>query len=283
MKTEKLGFEHKDLLYEKLKGIDTPISEYTFANIYLFRHSHDYEVIFDDNLFIRGKTFDSFTYLMPSFDIKETDYSYLKNLIKDVDFFFPVPEQWLENFNSGDFDVSYNEGDTDYIYTAEKISTFKGRRLHKKRNLLKQFLSLHEPEGFALTKDRIDDAVHTLKQWQKDVNFSPSETDFDPCLEALKLYDELNLCGKIYYVDGEPGGFIIGEELNEETFVLHFAKGKRKFKGLYQYMYNTFAKLLPQNYRFLNFEQDLGHLALKIAKSSYVPDLMLKKFRVGLR
>ena len=45
-------------------------------------------------------------------------------------------------------------------------------------------------------------------------------------------------------------------------------------------MYNHFAKILPKKYAFLNFEQDLGKLALRIAKSSYDPDRILKKYRI---
>ena len=66
------------------------------------------------------------------------------------------------------------------------------------------------------------------------------------------------------------------------TFSLHFAKGKRKFKGMYQYMYNHFAKILSGQYQYLNFEQDLGKLALRIAKSSYDPNQVLKKYRLHI-
>ena len=283
MKSEKLSLTHQEFLQEKLKKIDSPISEYTFANIYLFKTSHDYEVIFDKETFLQGRTFDGKTYLMPTFDLRKTEKDYLKTMMEGVDFLFPVPEEWLNTFDSDKWDFSYNEGDTDYLYTVEKMSTYKGRRLHKKRNLLKQFMELYENKSLPLTEEKKEDARKILYQWQEDVGVPPSETDFDPCLEALRLYDKLKLCGGIYYVDDEPGGFIIGEELTEETFVLHFAKGIRKFKGLYQYMFNTFAKFLPKKYHYLNLEQDLGQLALKIAKSSYNPDIMLKKFRVSLK
>jgi hypothetical protein len=61
---------------------------------------------------------------------------------------------------------------------------------------------------------------------------------------------------------------------------LHFAKGNRKFKGVYQYMFNQFARILPGKYQYMNFEQDLGKLALRIAKSSYHPDQILEKYRL---
>ena len=94
------------------------------------------------------------------------------------------------------------------------------------------------------------------------------------------MYDELVLCGGIYYVQKEPGGFIIGEELAEDMFAIHFAKARKQFRGIYQYMYNSFAKILPPKYKYFNLEQDLGKDPLRIAKASYVPDKMLKKFRV---
>ncbi len=126
----------------------------------------------------------------------------------------------------------------------------------------------------------MNDAREVLEVWQEDVGEEKRATDYFPCREAFERYDELVLCGGIYYVEGEAAGFVIGEEIQSDTFALHFAKGKRKFKGLYQYMYNHFAKILPKQYAFLNFEQDLGKLAIRIAKSSYHPARVLKKYRI---
>lgn len=70
--------------------------------------------------------------------------------------------------------------------------------------------------------------------------------------------------------------------INSETFVIHFAKGKKRFKGLYQYMYNTFALIMPEKYKYLNFEQDMGNEAIRSSKSSYHPDMMVRKFSVTI-
>jgi hypothetical protein len=283
MRAEKLSFSHKDALFTRLKSVKVPISEYSFANLYLFRQAHDYEVLFDDEVFIRGKTYDGFTYVMPTRDIRSIDRGHLKERMREVSFLFPVSEEWLGTFDPAEFEHSYKDGDDDYVYTVEKMATYKGRHLHKKRNLLAQFTSLYQHEARPLTADRMDDARNVLDEWQADSGVPPEKTDYYPCLESLKLYDELILCGGIYYAQNEPAGFMLGEELNEEMFVIHFAKAKKKFKGIYQYMYNNFANLLPAKYKYLNFEQDLDELPLRIAKSSYIPDLMLKKYRVHLR
>jgi len=281
MQCEKLEFEHKNILYERLKKVDTPIAEYSFANLFLFRRIHDYEVIMDKEVFIKGKSVDGYTFLMPTTNISQIDMEYLRSISREVDFIFPIDEHWLQYF--GDNIIYSNfEGETDYIYTVDKISTYKGRKLHKKRNLLKQFLRDYSFECHPLTDKNVHDAFEILDVWQNEIDLSPEETDFYACQEALNMHDELVLCGLIYYVEGEPAGFIMGEELNTETFVIHFAKGKKNIKGIYQFIYNDFAKRLPKKYNYLNFEQDLGKTALRIAKSSYVPDIMYKKFRVKM-
>jgi hypothetical protein len=117
----------------------------------------------------------------------------------------------------------------------------------------------------------------------KTSKMNPGDTDYGPCREALDRYEELVLCGGIYYAGGEPAGFVLGEELGEDTFVLHFAKARTKFKGIYQYLFNTFAKILPPKYKYLNLEQDLDQENLRVFKGSYVPDTMLRKARVSVR
>ena len=283
MHIEPLGLHHKDTLAPLLRAITVPLSEYCFANLYLFRESHGYEVLSDGDVFIKGRTYDGFTYLMPTVPAAQLDAAHLQELLRDVDFLFPVPEEWLSAFDPARYEVAFHAGDADYLYTVEKMSSLAGRKLHKKRNLLKQFVESYRHQALPLTDAHMDAARTILDEWQKDTGLDAGQTDFGPCREALDRYEELMLCGGIYYADGEPAGFVLGEEVNEETFVLHFAKGLTKFKGVYQFMFNNFAKILPPKYKYLNLEQDLNKENLRIFKSSYVPDAMVKKARVRLR
>lgn len=283
MSREPLGLHHKDVLQPLLRAVTVPLSEYCFANLYLFRDSHGYEVQSDGGIYLRGRTYDGFTYLMPTLAAAALDQRRLKELLREVDFLFPVPEAWLSTFGGEEFSISFHEGDADYLYTVEKMSTLAGRKLHKKRNLLKQFVDGYRHEALPLTDARLGDARAVLEEWLLESGGNPGQSDYGPCREALDRYDELVLCGGIVYADGEPAGFVLGEEVNDETFVLHFAKARTKFKGVYQYMFNSFAKILPPKYRFLNLEQDLDKENLRIFKTSYVPDAMVRKARVRLK
>lgn len=283
MSREPLGLHHKDVLQPLLRAVTVPLSEYCFANLYLFRDSHGYEVLSDGELYIRGRTYDGFTHLMPTRPAADLDQRHLKEMLREIDFLFPVPEAWLGAFSSDEFEITFHQGDADYLYTVEKMSTLAGRKLHKKRNLLKQFIDGYRHEALPLTDARLGDARAILEAWQRESGAASGHTDYGPCREALDRYDELVLCGGVIYAEGEPAGFVLGEEVNDETFVLHFAKAKTKFKGVYQFMFNSFAKVLPPKYRFLNLEQDLDRENLRVFKTSYAPDAMVRKARVALR
>ncbi len=281
MTSEPLAFHHKDKLHERLKAVPTFLSEYSFANLYLFRHAHNFHLVVDgQEMWLTGKTYDGHSFVMPTCDIRTQSVEPLLKVARGYDFIFPIDEAWLSSFDPKGVRVEFDEGDSDYIYTTQQMATYQGPKMHGKKNLLNQFMALYTPEAKPLTKERMADARDVLDAWQADMAESKEETDYAACLEAFDLYDELVLCGGIYYVNQEPAGIIMGEEFNQTMFTLHFAKGKRKFKGMYQYMFNHFTKMLPHHYEFLNLEQDLGKLALKIAKASYHPERMLKKYRV---
>ena len=81
------------LLTEKFQMLSLEISEYSFANVYLFREIHQFELIGDESLFIKGLTRDGFSYLMPTFPITELKRELLKKYLQKVNFLFPIPEQ----------------------------------------------------------------------------------------------------------------------------------------------------------------------------------------------
>lgn len=285
MNFQKLEYSHRTVLSTVLRTKNSYLSEYSFTNAYLFRDPHNYKLFQDGNCtFLHGVTYDSKTYFMPVCPIERIPTDKLIELGNTVDFFFPIQEEWLQYFPEDKFQWEYLDGDSDYIYLTERLATLAGRKLAKKRNLLKQYNEYPNREDFILTQDRINDAKKILSIWEEDIQaYDNHGSDYEETLEALNKLIEFNLVGLISYVDGEPSGFVLGEELNDNTFALHFAKGVRKFKGIYQHLYNEFAIYLQEKYLYINFEQDLGKDSLKQAKSTYYPDVMRLKYRVSLK
>lgn len=281
---EPLNLSHQTILKTHLQKLNLPIAEYSFANLYLFRHVHKYEVIFADGLFIRGQTRDGRFFIMLTSLPQPRLLSQLGSLLQkaEADFIFPVPEEWLPLFMPYLTQANFKEEESDYLYYTTKLAHYPGRHLSKKRNLVKQLLSSHHMEAQVLQPDQKELALQVLEKWQKEQTEDKKKTDYFACREALELLKELSLEAHLFYVDGQPEGFTIGEGLNKDCYVIHFSKADKHIKGLYQYLYQEPAKLLVPFYQWMNLEQDLGSLALRLAKHSYQPDRLVHKMRVSL-
>jgi len=81
-------------------------------------------------------------------------------------------------------------------------------------------------------------------------------------------------------VNDSVAAFSLGERLNRDTAVCHFEKADPFTEGLYQLVNREFARLLFQECRYINREQDLGDVGLRSAKLSYHPVELVKKYLV---
>lgn len=280
MKIEPLSLEHKTLLEPRLKSLQMCLSEYSFASRYVFRHMNDYHVLFDgDSLWIRGKTKDGISYLLPTQDIRKIPPDQLLEKLKWAQCFFPIPESWIDSFDPERFQISFNRDDSDYIFKKTKIADYPGRDLSAKRNLLKQFLAAYTPTVVPYTKALYQDALLVLDTWQS--GMASQETDYLACKDGLALSEELGFLGYLIYIDEEPAAFILGEIYRSHIYVIHFAKANIKYKGIYPFLFKELAtRLSSDEICCLNWEEDLGQEGLRKSKLSYQPDKLANKYRI---
>lgn len=280
---EQLGLHHQATIQERLVPLGNGLSEYCFSNLFLFRHVHHYRLIDGHCPFISGLTYDGTSTLMPVFDLKTVAPDLLKKALKGYDCYYPICKEDLNHFDSEFYTFSLNPDDFDYVYSITKFINYSGGKLAPKKNLLAQFLKLHDPSKRPLTSNTIQDAFLALDQWLEDVGKEKADTDYDPCREALNNLEKLCLSGFVYYDNQTPLGFLITKEVVPGTCVIHFAKALRSIKGIFQYMFHEFANSHSESYQWINFEQDLGKPNFRKTKKSYQPDKLLKKYRVSFR
>lgn len=277
---ESLNLTHQGLINAALRKLNYSLSEYSFANLYLFRNIHRYEVSIDVPLFVKGVTRKSESFLMPLFPISELSSENLLSYMNS-EFLFPIPEEVLIFFNPKQFHISFLEEENDYLFHLEKLRYYPGRHLSKKRNLVKQFLQNYHAESSLIDNNTLEASLEVLDNWQKESDLFPDLTDYFSCKEALQLMERLDLTGRIYMVDGKPRGFLLGDYINNNTFIIRFAKADKSYKGIYQFIYEDFARSLPATVEWVNMEVDLGMESLHQAKMSYLPDRLIHKYRVS--
>ncbi len=280
---ETIDLKHRPFLAERFRQMHLNISDYTFANTYLFRNISRYQILTKEcGTFISAYNRQGQNYIMPLSSPQACSTDTLKQLLNNTNFFFPIPEEWLPFFPEHAFSKSFDDGESDYIYLTSNMASFTGKQFTRHRNHLNQFFGAYRPSDQPLGGGNLGDAMTILQNWQNESVTSAGKTDFAVCAEALRNFSELALWGTIYYIEKNPAGFIIGEALNNDTFCLHFAKASKKYHGIYEFMFNDTAKKLEDQYRYLNLEEDMGNKNLRKTKSSYGPERILKKYRVWL-
>ncbi len=264
--------------------MNLPISDYTFANVYLFRKISNYEFLTTDcGLFVSSTNKQGQRCIMPLNDLRSCNLQTFNDLLDGESGFFPIPQEWLFIFSADKFIITIDESESDYIFLTENMASFKGKQYNRHRNHLNQFLSSYRYSDEPVSLNNLTAAMSVLQEWQDDSKLSADKTDFEQCREALQKIPALALRGILYYIDHEPAGFVIGEALNTDTFCLHFAKASKKYHGIYEFMFNDTAKKLQSQYKYLNFEEDMGNKNLRRTKGSYGPEMLLIKYRVSLK
>ena len=269
----------RPLLHPMFQGLAEGISEFTFANIYLFREAHQYRFsrLTDGTLIILGEDGGQRFFMSP-FGVP--DKPLLHRLMHDHSRMKCVSTTQKPLLQAMGFIVTEDRDNFDYLYLRQELAELTGRKFQKKRNLIKAFVNNYHYEGRPLLDEYLPDALSILEAWR---NEHDSLGDYSAAREALEKSEELQLCGGIYYADGMPAAYSLGEELACGTsFVIHFEKALNRYKGLYQFVNQAFASIISDPYTTLNREQDLGQEGLRHAKLSYRPSGFVEKFLATL-
>lgn len=266
----------RPLLHPMFKRVSSGISEFTFANIYLFRQVHNYRAVTlpDGTIAILGQDVTEKFFMLP-FGVPGGRT--LERLFKDFAFMKNASEKQAAQLQGMGYRAWEDRDNFDYVYSREELKDLTGRKFHRKKNLVNAFLGEYSCEGRPLLPEYRKDALDVLETWLKE---NGASGDYAAAKEAVILDDELSLCGGIYYVGKRPVAYALGEELKNDTFAVHFEKGVEGYKGLMQFVNRSFAEILPEKYAFINREQDLGDEGLRQAKLSYRPSAFVKKYRV---
>jgi hypothetical protein len=271
----------RPVLHPKFQSLVEGISEFTFANIYLFRETHHYRISrLNNELFVITGKDNEESFFMLAFGLP--DENLLKELFRKYKTMKCVSEPQVKKLSELGYFVYEDRDNFDYLYLRQDLVNLTGRKFHKKKNLLNMFIRNNEYQAKPLLEEYRDDALKILEQWN--AQHDPPN-DFVAAKEALKKMWPLQLCGGIFYIDGQPTAYSLGEELAcGKSFVIHFEKAvfREEFKGIYQFINQAFASILPEQYETINREQDLGDPGIRHSKESYHPIGFVKKYKVKL-
>lgn len=175
---------------------------------------------------------------------------------------------------------------TDYLYLRTDLATLAGKKFQSKRNHVNKFRKTYNYEYVPLTPDRIPECMELEAEWCKMNNCNQHEgtgNERRALIYVLQNFDALGLTGGILHVDGKIAAFTFGMPINEDTFGVHVEKADTRIDGAYAMINYEFANHIPEQYTYLNREEDLGIEGLRKAKLSYQPTILLEKYMAFLK
>ncbi len=184
------------------------------------------------------------------------------------------------------FNIYPDRNYSDYIYTRDKLTNLSGKKLQSKRNHINKFKSLYPDYKYReLTPELVPQCIKLEKQWRKISKGDNNEEELDAGLSeelrsmtrAFHRWDKLGLIGGTIWVDNNLVAFTYGCPINQHTFDVCIEKADVNYEGAFTIINQEFVKHLPEQYSYINREEDMGDEGLRQAKLSYKPDILLEK------
>ena len=159
--------------------------------------------------------------------------------------------EMLDKEYPGAFEYSEDVDCADYIYSAEKLSTYSGKALHGKKNHCNRFEAEHDWDFVPLTRELIPGCLDMLNMWTEE-NYARLDGsihyEHDAIMRAFAVYEKLGLEGGVLRSGGKIIGFSMGEMAGRDTFDVHFEKADIDINGAYPMVCRELTRMVMQNH-----------------------------------
>ena len=285
-----LSLQDQERILEQYRKWPEKPSDYTFVNLWCWREVYGLERAFVNNMVVLRQTRPHTRYWSPMGDPEDPAMRELLERAPIGTEFTRVPEflarRWQELL-PGIFSVEEAREHWDYLYLVQDLAHLAGRKFHKKKNLVNQFVKRFDFTYVDLDDAGVEQAMELQSDWCLWRDCEEHETLADENQAIINAFTDWNrlkgLMGGGLVVEGKMVAYTVAEALDDHTLVIHFEKACPSYPGAYQTINQRFLRKrgeMGEGFVKVNREQDLGEEGLRTAKLSYHPVDFVRKFRV---
>lgn len=271
-------------------------SDLLFGNLYIWHFSREIKyTLLDDCLVVTTKFSDEpYPFIFYPLGLGDKKAAIIKMREYFLDNHIPFSIRSLENHQRdelikyfGDsFEIKENRDRFDYLYKVSDLINLSGRKLHNKKNHLNRFFNLYP--DFIYEEITTSNTNEVLESYTKWLNDNPKINDglrneYIGLKASLENFDKLDMKGAIIRIDGNIAAFSLGEQINDNSVVIHIEKGNIFYSGIYQAINQQFLANTWSDMEFVNREEDLGIEGLRKAKMTYQPHRFIEKSNAILK
>lgn len=269
-------------------------SEASFGNLYMWQHDSDTELAEQDGaLFVLLRYSRYGPFILPPF-VPDTSRS-VRPLMEQAEEFMMdefgtfqmkcATAGMVERISRdmpGRYDFRYDPNNSEYVYHTADLADLPGKRYHGKRNHVSAFLRSHDPVLADYTDEYRDACLLLQDEWARTGQDNPlaADEEYISIIKALDNHEALGLQGMVVLLDGKVSAFTFGEQLTNDTALIHIEKAQRDVNGMFTYINQAFVQRNWAGTRYVNREEDMGIPGIRQAKRSYHPAFMVDKYDV---
>lgn len=184
------------------------------------------------------------------------------------------------------FVYDVNRDSADYIYSRITLETLAGKKLQSKRNHINKFKALYPDYRYCeIGGEIVGKCIETVRRWKM---ISKGDSGYDESLAmemrsmmaVFENWDDLGMIGGAIFVGETMVAFSYGAPISADTFDVCVEKADISYEGAFTIINQEFVKHLPQQFIYINREEDLGIAGLRKAKLSYMPFAVLDKISI---
>lgn len=171
----------------------------------------------------------------------------------------------------------------DYLYRAEDLATFAGRRYSGQRNHINKFRKNYPDARFVELTAADADLIERFWRDYEEV-FRKSDNDYarselDHAQEMFRLLDRGWFVAGGLLLDGRLIALSLGEKCGE-TLQVHVEKALYQYAGVYPTMVQSFAAHFGSDMQWINRQDDAHDKGLRTSKLQYLPVELAGKMRL---
>lgn len=256
---------------------------YTFANLLGWRFLFDTEVcLLDDAVVLRYKFNGERAYMLCT--TTDLPNELIEALLEDSQgklALIGLEDSQLHALDSlrtrFTIEIEALRNQYNYIYLRTALASLHGRHLSAKRNHINRFRAEHPDFEYRdLTPQLFDECRHLTDIWRKEKDDNDMIAAERRVMETVFAHwHDLGMRGGCIFVDGQMVAFTYGTAVTTDTFDICVEKADRHVEGAFAIINQQFAQHLPEQYVYVNREEDMGLPGLRKAKMSYHPEILL--------
>lgn len=267
------------------KACGHELSSHAFPSIFLWREKLGLQIeLEEDGYLVQSTRGEEKSYYYPC-GSGEAQLCLIREHIKDpgftLDYIREGDKEFLEAQFPGAFALEEVPEAEEYIFDRAGFMSLKGAAYANVRKRLNRLFREHRIEARPFREEDAAAVAALIEGYHTEQHQTGQYGLVDDLIpqQAFKLRRELELVSVVVFVDGELKGAAFGFPLNEETIDGCVECHDPTIEGMSVYTQMAMLLEAPENFRYMNAEEDLGIPGLRRMKQYMNPCRMNRIYR----